>query len=171
VTKPQVECMVEWTDGHGESVRMHIRGAGLSERSSLARVFRSGRTGSRSPPRCGFGWPSSPPISAKGSTVWRLCVVGHSAVIPLVDPFSSSATRAARRSRSWSTMGRVSGCVRSGSRGVGSRGGHRAPHRPPRLSKLISLSFCCPGATRQRLERSHPGVGWMGTREKNLMCA
>ena len=44
VAKPQVECVVEWTDGHGESVRMHIRGTGLSELSALASVFRSGRT-------------------------------------------------------------------------------------------------------------------------------
>ena len=44
MTPGGVECMVEWTDGHGESVRMHIRGAGLSELTSLASVFRSGRT-------------------------------------------------------------------------------------------------------------------------------
>jgi len=39
-----VECMIEWADGHGATVRMHIRGAGLSELASLAGVFRSGRT-------------------------------------------------------------------------------------------------------------------------------
>ena len=44
MTPGGVECRVEWTDGHGESVRMHIRGAGLSELTSLASVFRSGRT-------------------------------------------------------------------------------------------------------------------------------
>jgi len=38
-----VECMIEWADGRGATVRMHIRGAGLSELSSLAGVFRSGR--------------------------------------------------------------------------------------------------------------------------------
>ena len=39
-----VECMIEWVDGSDVTVRMHIRGAGLSDLTSLARVFRSGRT-------------------------------------------------------------------------------------------------------------------------------
>ncbi len=39
-----VECMIEWVDGSGVTVRMHIRGAGLSELASVAGVFRSGRT-------------------------------------------------------------------------------------------------------------------------------
>ena len=37
------ECMIEWTDDCGETVRMHIQGAGLSELTALAGVFRSGR--------------------------------------------------------------------------------------------------------------------------------
>jgi hypothetical protein len=37
-----VECMLEWADGCGASVRMHIRGAGPSELSAVAGVFRSG---------------------------------------------------------------------------------------------------------------------------------
>ncbi len=39
-----VECMIEWIDGSGVTVRMHISGAGLSELASVAGVFRSGRT-------------------------------------------------------------------------------------------------------------------------------
>jgi transposase-like protein len=38
-----VECMLEWADGCGATVRMHIRGAGPSELSAVAGVFRSGR--------------------------------------------------------------------------------------------------------------------------------
>ena len=38
-----VECMIEWVDGSGVTVRMHIRGAGLSELASVAGVFRGGR--------------------------------------------------------------------------------------------------------------------------------
>ena len=37
-----VECMLEWADGCGATVRMHIRGAGPSELSAVAGVFRSG---------------------------------------------------------------------------------------------------------------------------------
>lgn len=45
VTTPDcVECMIEWVDGSDVTVRMHIKGAGLSDLTSLARVFRSGRT-------------------------------------------------------------------------------------------------------------------------------
>jgi len=43
VTPGCVECMIEWADGSGATVRMHIRGAGLSELASVAGVFRSGR--------------------------------------------------------------------------------------------------------------------------------
>ncbi len=38
-----VECTIEWADGSGATVWMHIKGAGLSELASLAGVFRSGR--------------------------------------------------------------------------------------------------------------------------------
>jgi transposase-like protein len=44
VTPSGVECMVEWVEGHNATVRMHIKGAGLSELTALARVFRSDRT-------------------------------------------------------------------------------------------------------------------------------
>jgi len=37
------ECTIEWADGSGARVRMHIRGAGLSELASVAGVFRNGR--------------------------------------------------------------------------------------------------------------------------------
>lgn len=40
---PGVECMIEWVDGSDVTVRMHIKGAGLSDLTSLARVFRSGQ--------------------------------------------------------------------------------------------------------------------------------
>jgi hypothetical protein len=39
-----VECMIEWVDDSDVTVRMHIRGAGLSELASVAGVFRGGRT-------------------------------------------------------------------------------------------------------------------------------
>jgi hypothetical protein len=39
-----VECTIEWVDGHNATVRMHIKGAGLSELTALAGVLRSGRT-------------------------------------------------------------------------------------------------------------------------------
>ena len=39
-----VECMIEWIKGHNTTVRMHIKGAALSELTALARVFRSDRT-------------------------------------------------------------------------------------------------------------------------------
>ena len=38
-----VECMLEWADDSGATVRMHIRGAGPSELSAVASVFRSSR--------------------------------------------------------------------------------------------------------------------------------
>ena len=37
-----VECMLEWADGCGATVRMHMRGVGPSELSAVAGVFRSG---------------------------------------------------------------------------------------------------------------------------------
>lgn len=42
ITPGTVECMLEWADGCGATVRMHIRGAGPSELSAVAGVFRSG---------------------------------------------------------------------------------------------------------------------------------
>lgn len=44
ITPGGVECMIEWADGPNTTIRMHIKGAGLSELTALARVFRSGRT-------------------------------------------------------------------------------------------------------------------------------
>ena len=44
VTPGGVECTIEWADGHNATVRMHIKGAGLSELTALAGVLRSGRT-------------------------------------------------------------------------------------------------------------------------------
>ena len=44
MTPGSVECTIEWVDGSDVTVRMHIKGAGLSDLTSLARVFRSGRT-------------------------------------------------------------------------------------------------------------------------------
>ena len=41
MTPGGVECMIEWVDGSDVTVRMHIKGAGLSDLTSLARVFRS----------------------------------------------------------------------------------------------------------------------------------
>jgi len=38
-----MECTIEWSDGGGSTVRMHIKGAGLTELTSLASVFRSGQ--------------------------------------------------------------------------------------------------------------------------------
>jgi hypothetical protein len=44
MTAGGVECTIEWVKGHNTTVRMHIKGVGLSELTALARVFRSGRT-------------------------------------------------------------------------------------------------------------------------------
>ena len=44
VTPSGVECMIEWADAHNVTVRMHIKGAGLSELTTLARMFRSDPT-------------------------------------------------------------------------------------------------------------------------------
>jgi len=35
-----IECTIEWADGGGSTLRMHIKGADLSELASLAGVFR-----------------------------------------------------------------------------------------------------------------------------------
>jgi len=39
-----VECMIEWVEGQHATVRMHIKGAGLSELTALAGVLKSSRT-------------------------------------------------------------------------------------------------------------------------------
>jgi hypothetical protein len=44
VTPRGVECTIEWADRHGATVRMHIRGAGPSELSTLVGVLRNGQT-------------------------------------------------------------------------------------------------------------------------------
>ena len=44
VTPGGVEFMIEWIEDHNAIVRMHIKGAGLSELTALAGVLRSGRT-------------------------------------------------------------------------------------------------------------------------------
>lgn len=44
MTPGSVECTIEWVDGHNATVRMHIKGARLSELTALAGVLRSGRT-------------------------------------------------------------------------------------------------------------------------------
>ena len=44
ITPGGVECTIEWVDGHHATVRMHIKGIGLSELTALAGVLRSGRT-------------------------------------------------------------------------------------------------------------------------------
>jgi hypothetical protein len=44
MTPGGVECTIEWAEGHNATVRMHIKGAGLSELTALAGVLRSGRT-------------------------------------------------------------------------------------------------------------------------------
>ena len=43
VTPGLMECTIEWADGGGSTLRMHIKGAGLSELASLAGVFRGGQ--------------------------------------------------------------------------------------------------------------------------------
>jgi len=54
----------------------------------------------------------------KGSTGWPVCVGRPFARIPSADTYSYLATAAARRSRSWSMMGRASGCAKSGCPGT-----------------------------------------------------
>ena len=43
MTAGSMECTIEWSDGGGSTLRMHIKGAGLSELASLAGVFRGGQ--------------------------------------------------------------------------------------------------------------------------------
>jgi hypothetical protein len=43
ITPGSIECTIEWTDGGGPTVRMHIKGLGLSDLVSLAGVFRGVR--------------------------------------------------------------------------------------------------------------------------------
>lgn len=40
MTPGLMECTIEWADGGGSTLRMHIKGVGLSELASLAGVFR-----------------------------------------------------------------------------------------------------------------------------------
>jgi hypothetical protein len=40
---PSVECMIEWEDGSGVKLRMHVQGVGMADLVSFARVFRDGR--------------------------------------------------------------------------------------------------------------------------------
>jgi len=44
ITPGGVECMIEWADSQNATVRMHIKGAGLSELTALAGVLKSSRT-------------------------------------------------------------------------------------------------------------------------------
>jgi hypothetical protein len=44
MTPGSTECIIEWSDGVGSTLRMHIKGTNLSELASLAGVFRSSRT-------------------------------------------------------------------------------------------------------------------------------
>jgi hypothetical protein len=43
MTPGSVECTIEWVDGSDVTVRMHIKGAGLSDLTTLAGVLRSGQ--------------------------------------------------------------------------------------------------------------------------------
>ena len=43
MTPSAVECMIEWVNGHKATVRMHIKGVGLSGLMALAHTFRSSR--------------------------------------------------------------------------------------------------------------------------------
>lgn len=44
MTPGLMECTIEWADGGGSTIRMHIKGVGLSELASLASVFRGSQT-------------------------------------------------------------------------------------------------------------------------------
>jgi len=44
MTPGGVECTIEWVEGQHATVRMHIKGAGLSELTALAGVLKSSRT-------------------------------------------------------------------------------------------------------------------------------
>jgi hypothetical protein len=38
-----LECMIEWEQGNGGKMRMHVKGAGMADLASLARGLRDGR--------------------------------------------------------------------------------------------------------------------------------
>jgi len=42
LTSPSPECTIEWEDGHGGKIRMHVKGIGVPDLVSFARLFRSG---------------------------------------------------------------------------------------------------------------------------------
>jgi hypothetical protein len=42
LTCPSPECLIEWEDGHGGKMRMHVKGIGVPDLVSFARLFRSG---------------------------------------------------------------------------------------------------------------------------------
>jgi hypothetical protein len=41
LTSPSPECTIEWEDGHGGKMRMHVKGIGVPDLVSFARLFRS----------------------------------------------------------------------------------------------------------------------------------
>jgi len=44
MTPGGIDCMIEWVNGSDVTVRMHIKGASVSELTALAGVFQGGRT-------------------------------------------------------------------------------------------------------------------------------
>jgi len=78
------------------------------------------------------------------------------------DPFSGCVFVFCNKSRKAVKIlvydGQVSGCLRSGSRRVGSHGARRA-RQQPRLFKPTSLRSCCPAAIRQQPVGSLPASG------------
>jgi hypothetical protein len=38
-----IECMIEWGEGNGDKMRMHVKGASMADLASLARGLRDGR--------------------------------------------------------------------------------------------------------------------------------
>ena len=42
LTSSSPECTIEWEDGHGGKMRMHVKGIGVPDLVSFARLFRSG---------------------------------------------------------------------------------------------------------------------------------
>jgi hypothetical protein len=42
LTSPSPECTIEWEDGRGGKMRMHVKGIGVPDLVSFARLFRSG---------------------------------------------------------------------------------------------------------------------------------
>ena len=41
LTSSSLECTIEWEDGRGEKMRMHVQGIGVPDLISFARLFRS----------------------------------------------------------------------------------------------------------------------------------